>query len=105
MFSAIWSKLTKSITLLLYNNYKLMNNNAFWSLGAAYFVKKRPIRTLIFQAEVSCLLVNYIFKVFETIDLDVLLRSTEFFSIINSFSSFISMISINKNDMPDVSDN
>ncbi|KAA6363286.1 MAG: hypothetical protein EZS28_041187, partial [Streblomastix strix] len=70
------------------NNTKLLNNNTFGPLRAAYFVKEGPICTFNFQAEVSSQHVNNIFKVFKTIDSDLQPRLPKFFPIKTSFTSF-----------------
>ncbi|KAA6346609.1 MAG: hypothetical protein EZS28_052080 [Streblomastix strix] len=77
-----------------------MNNNTFGPLRAAYFVKKSPICTFNFQAEVSSQHVNNLFKVFKTIDSDFQPRLAKFISIKTSFTSFAGMIQINGNDTP-----
>ncbi|KAA6360354.1 MAG: hypothetical protein EZS28_044119, partial [Streblomastix strix] len=87
------------------NNTKLVNNNTFGPLRAAYFVKEGPICTFNFQAEVSSLHVNNVFKVFKTIDSDLQPRLAKFFPIKTSFTSFAGMIQINGNDTPDVAVN
>ncbi|KAA6380612.1 MAG: hypothetical protein EZS28_023860 [Streblomastix strix] len=84
------------------NNTKLVNNNIFGPLRAAYFVKESPICTFNFQAEVSSQHVNNVFKVFKTIDSDLQPRLPQFFPIKTSFTSFAGMIQINGNDTPDV---
>ncbi|KAA6371401.1 MAG: hypothetical protein EZS28_033072, partial [Streblomastix strix] len=84
------------------NNTKLVNNNTFGPLRAAYFVKEGPICTFNFQAEVSSQHVNNVFKVFKTIDSDLQPRLPKFFPIRTSFTSFAGMIQINVNDTPDV---
>ncbi|KAA6371840.1 MAG: hypothetical protein EZS28_032633 [Streblomastix strix] len=84
------------------NNTKLVNNNTFGLLIAAYFVKEGPICTFNFQAEVSCQHVNNAFKVLKTIDSDLQARQSKFFPIQTSFTSFAGMIQINGNDTPDV---
>ncbi|KAA6369821.1 MAG: hypothetical protein EZS28_034652 [Streblomastix strix] len=84
------------------NNTKLLNNNTFGPLRAAYFVKEGPICTFNFQAEVSSQHVNNLFKVFKTIDSDLQSRLAKFFPIKTSFTSFAGMIQINGNDTPDV---
>ncbi|KAA6360194.1 MAG: hypothetical protein EZS28_044279, partial [Streblomastix strix] len=84
------------------NNTKLVNNNTFGPLRAAYFVKEGPICTFNFQAEVSSQHVNNVFKVFKTIDSDLQPRLSKFFPIKASFTSFAGMIQINGNDTPDV---
>ncbi|KAA6365119.1 MAG: hypothetical protein EZS28_039354, partial [Streblomastix strix] len=84
------------------NNTKLVNNNTFGPLRAAYFVKESPICTFNFQAEVSSQHVNNVFKVFKTIDSDLQPRLSKFFPIKTSFTSFAGMIQINGNDTPDV---
>ncbi|KAA6329773.1 MAG: hypothetical protein EZS28_053575, partial [Streblomastix strix] len=84
------------------NNIKLMNNNTFGPLRAAYFVKEGLICTFNFQAEVSSQHVNNVFKVFKTIDSDLQPRLAKFFPIKTSFTSFVGMIQINGNDTPDV---
>ncbi|KAA6317219.1 MAG: hypothetical protein EZS28_055134, partial [Streblomastix strix] len=84
------------------NNTKLVNNNTFGPLRAAYFVKEGPICTFNFQAEVSSQHVNNVFKVFKTIDSDLQPRLAKFFPIKTSFTSFAGMIQINGNDTPDV---
>ncbi|KAA6372152.1 MAG: hypothetical protein EZS28_032322, partial [Streblomastix strix] len=84
------------------NNTKLVNNNTFGPLRAAYFVKEGPIFTFNFQAEVSSQHVNNVFKVFKTIDSDLQPRLPKFFPIKTPFTSFASMILINGNDTPDV---
>ncbi|KAA6373298.1 MAG: hypothetical protein EZS28_031176, partial [Streblomastix strix] len=84
------------------NNTKLVNNNTFGPLRAAYFVKEGPICTFNFQAEVSSQHVNNVFKVFKTIDSDLQPRLPKSFPIKTSFTSFAGMIQINGNDTPDV---
>ncbi|KAA6386149.1 MAG: hypothetical protein EZS28_018321 [Streblomastix strix] len=84
------------------NNTKLVNNNTFRPLRAAYFVKEGPICTFNFQAEVSSQHVNNVFKVFKTIDSDLQPRLPKFFPIKTSYTSFAGMIQINGNDTPDV---
>ncbi|KAA6374685.1 MAG: hypothetical protein EZS28_029788, partial [Streblomastix strix] len=84
------------------NNTKLVNNNTFGPLRAAYFVKEGLICTFNFQAEVSSQHVNNVFKVFKTIDSDLQPRLPKFFPIKTSFTSFAGMIQINGNDTPDV---
>ncbi|KAA6365164.1 MAG: hypothetical protein EZS28_039309, partial [Streblomastix strix] len=84
------------------NNTKLVNNNTFGPLRAAYFVKEGPICTFNFQAEVSSQHINNVFKVFKTIDSDLQPRLPKFFPIKTSFTSFAGMIQINANDTPDV---
>ncbi|KAA6381604.1 MAG: hypothetical protein EZS28_022868, partial [Streblomastix strix] len=84
------------------NNTKLVNNNTFGPLRAAYFVKEGPICTFNFQAEVSSQHVNNVFKVFKTIDSDLQPKLPKFFPIKTSFTSFAGMIQINGNDTPDV---
>ncbi|KAA6387361.1 MAG: hypothetical protein EZS28_017111 [Streblomastix strix] len=84
------------------NNTKLVNNNTFGPLGAEYFVKKGPICTFNFQAEVSSQHVNNIFKIFKTIDSDLQPRFAKFFPIKTSFTSFAGMIQINGNDTTDI---
>ncbi|KAA6353044.1 MAG: hypothetical protein EZS28_051429, partial [Streblomastix strix] len=91
-----------SLSNYLNNNTKLVNNNTFGPLRAAYFVKEGPICTFNFQAEVSSQHVNNVFKVFKTIDSDLQPRLTKFFPIKTSFTSFAGMIQINGNDTPDV---
>ncbi|KAA6371321.1 MAG: hypothetical protein EZS28_033152, partial [Streblomastix strix] len=83
------------------NNTKLVNNNTFGPLRAAYFVKEGPICTFNFQAEVSSQHVNNVFKVFKTIDSDLQPRLPKSFPIKTSFTSFAGMIQINGNDTPD----
>ncbi|KAA6364669.1 MAG: hypothetical protein EZS28_039804, partial [Streblomastix strix] len=91
-----------SLSNYLNNNTKLVNNNTFGPLRAAYFVKEGPICTFNFQAEVSSQHVNNVFKVFKTIDSDLQPRLAKFFPIKTSFTSFAGMIQINGNDTPDV---
>ncbi|KAA6382794.1 MAG: hypothetical protein EZS28_021677 [Streblomastix strix] len=84
------------------NNTKLMNNKIFGPLRAAYFAKGDPICTFNFQAEVCSQHVYNVFKVFQTIDSDLLPRLSKFFPIRTSYTSFSGMIQINGNDTPDV---
>ncbi|KAA6384862.1 MAG: hypothetical protein EZS28_019609 [Streblomastix strix] len=84
------------------NNTKLVNNNTFGPLKAAYFVKDGPICTFNFQPEVSSQHVNNVFKVFKQIESDLQPRLAKFFPIKTSFTSFAGMIQINANDTPDV---
>ncbi|KAA6371403.1 MAG: hypothetical protein EZS28_033069 [Streblomastix strix] len=91
-----------SLSTYFNNNTKLVNNNTFGPLRAAYFVKESPIYTFNFQAEVSSQHVNNVFKVFKTIDSDLQPRLPKFFPIKTSFTSFTGMIQINENDTPNV---
>ncbi|KAA6391481.1 MAG: hypothetical protein EZS28_012993, partial [Streblomastix strix] len=90
-----------SLSIYFNNNTKLVNNNTFGPLRAAYFVKEGPICTFNFQAEVSSYHVNNVFKVFQTIDSDLQPRLAKFFIIKTSITSFAGMIQINGNDTPD----
>ncbi|KAA6403219.1 MAG: hypothetical protein EZS28_001252 [Streblomastix strix] len=82
------------------NNTKLVNNNTFGPVRAAYFVKEGLICTFNFQAEVSSQHVNNIFKVFQKIDSYLQPRLTKFFPKKTSYTSFAGMIQINGNDTP-----
>ncbi|KAA6364158.1 MAG: hypothetical protein EZS28_040315, partial [Streblomastix strix] len=87
-----------SLSIYFNSNNKLVNNNTFGPLKAAYFVKDGPICTLNFQAEVSSQHVNNVFKVFKTIEP----KLAKFFPIKTSFTSFAGIIQINGNDTPDI---
>ncbi|KAA6402985.1 MAG: hypothetical protein EZS28_001490 [Streblomastix strix] len=84
------------------NNTKLVNNNTFGPLRAAYFVNESRICTFNFQAEVSSQHVNNVFKVFKTIDSDLQPRLAKIFPIKTSFTLFAGKIQNNGNDTPDV---
>ncbi|KAA6401441.1 MAG: hypothetical protein EZS28_003039 [Streblomastix strix] len=68
------------------NNTKLVNNNTFGPLRAAYFDKEGTICTFNFQAKVSSQHVNNVFKVFKTTDSDLQPRLPKFFPIKTSFT-------------------
>ncbi|KAA6401374.1 MAG: hypothetical protein EZS28_003097 [Streblomastix strix] len=91
-----------SLSNYLNSNTKLVNNNTFGPLRAAYFVKEGPICTFNFQAEVSNQHVSNVFKVFQTTASDLQHRLTKFFPINTSYTSFAGMIQTNGNDTPDV---